>query len=156
MTLTQLKSINQFFCQMSPGLCFPGVFLVIGVRHCGMLYLKIFRGLQYTTKKIKHHVPNLASSDASFLLLIHLKSLWSSHSGYYSLNCPRSTLWDGVYYAGCLLGRALGPTLMKGMGERGVGNLGNWAAVLAQWQTWLILRGALGLEMAFQVCPPLK
>lgn len=37
-----------------------------------------------------------------------------------------------------------------------VGMWKNWAAIPAQWWTWLILHGALVLDMTFQNCPPLK
>lgn len=122
MTWTHLKSINQLFFNAS-WFRFSQCFLMIAVRRCGTPYLKIFRGLQTSTNKIKHHVPNLTSADSSFLLLIRCKSLGARRSGYCSLNRPRSTLQDGVCCARCFLGREpLGPTLMKGMEERGVGN----------------------------------
>lgn len=37
-----------------------------------------------------------------------------------------------------------------------VGMWKNWAAIPAQWQTWLILHGVLVLDMIFQDHPPLK
>lgn len=123
MTWTHLKSIHQLFFNVS-WYRFSRCFLMIGVRRCGMPCLKIFRGLQTTTNKIRHRVPNLTSADSSFLLSIRCKSLGSRHSGYCSLNRPRSTLRDGVCCARCFLGTALGTNPYEGNGRKGSRQLG--------------------------------